>query len=52
MNQDEIVKCAVECFEAGADGAHAHLRDENGEHLQETEANVKTISHRVRTDWS
>lgn len=33
MTQDEIVECAVDCYAAGADGIHAHIRDRNGQHL-------------------
>ncbi|MEL7390556.1 MAG: 3-keto-5-aminohexanoate cleavage protein [Pseudomonadota bacterium] len=33
ITHDEIVECASACFEAGADGIHAHIRDENGKHL-------------------
>ena len=29
----EVVACAVECFAAGADGLHAHIRDDAGRHL-------------------
>lgn len=29
----EIVTCAQDCFAAGADGLHLHLRDANGGHL-------------------
>lgn len=30
---DEIVATAVECHDAGADGLHLHVRDENGRHI-------------------
>lgn len=33
MTLDEIVTTAVSCREAGADGLHLHLRDENGRHI-------------------
>ncbi|MFC0339887.1 3-keto-5-aminohexanoate cleavage protein [Paracoccus niistensis] len=29
----EIVACAAECFAAGADGIHAHVRDGQGQHV-------------------
>lgn len=29
----EIVACAAECFAAGADGIHAHVRDAEGQHV-------------------
>lgn len=29
----EIVECARQCYEAGADGIHAHVRDEQGRHV-------------------
>ena len=29
----EIVSCAQDCYRAGADGIHAHVRDENGRHV-------------------
>lgn len=29
----EIVTCASQCFEAGADGIHAHVRDPEGNHV-------------------
>lgn len=29
---DETVACAAECFEAGADALHAHVRDDTGAH--------------------
>lgn len=37
ITQDEIVECAIACFAAGADGIHAHIRDENGQHLLDAE---------------
>ncbi len=30
---DEIVKCAIDCQKAGADGLHAHIRNKEGEHI-------------------
>ena len=30
---NEIVACAKECYAAGADGLHAHIRDSSGGHL-------------------
>lgn len=32
ITQDEVVACAAACFAAGADGIHAHIRDEDGQH--------------------
>lgn len=29
----ELVACAIDCHAAGADGLHAHVRDENGLHV-------------------
>ena len=33
MTLDEIVTTAIDCREAGADGLHLHVRDENGRHI-------------------
>ena len=33
VTPEEIITCAVACFEAGADGLHAHIRDAQGGHL-------------------
>jgi len=34
---DEIIAEAISCYEAGADGLHLHLRDENGQHVLDAE---------------
>jgi len=33
VTQAEIVDCAKACYLAGADGIHAHIRDDQGLHL-------------------
>lgn len=33
ITDDEVVQAAVECWAAGADGIHIHIRDANGGHL-------------------
>ena len=33
VTDDQLVETARACFAAGADGIHAHIRDENGTHL-------------------
>ena len=33
LSEDEIVACARDCFAAGADGLHLHIRDADGGHL-------------------
>lgn len=38
INLDEIVQCAVDCYNVGADGLHLHLRDDDGGHLLDAEA--------------
>lgn len=37
LTQAEIVDCAKACFVAGADGIHAHIRDDAGRHLLDAE---------------
>ena len=44
LTHDEIVACAVACYEAGADGIHAHIRDENGNHLLDAKRYAELIS--------
>lgn len=38
LTQVEIVACAKACLLAGADGIHAHIRDDAGRHLLDVEA--------------
>lgn len=33
ITMEEIVATAVECYAAGADGLHFHVRDQNGQHV-------------------
>tara|TARA_B100000686_G_C16591333_1_gene863537 strand:+ start:114 stop:899 length:786 start_codon:yes stop_codon:yes gene_type:complete len=40
---DEIVNTAKECFNAGARGIHFHLRDENGQHILNSEMCLKAL---------
>ncbi|WP_245848260.1 3-keto-5-aminohexanoate cleavage protein [Octadecabacter ascidiaceicola] len=44
---DEIAACAKECYAAGADGLHAHIRDSAGGHLLDADKYRHLIS-RVR----
>ncbi len=44
ITENEIVKCAIECADAGADGIHFHLRDHNGKHILDSERCAKFIS--------
>jgi len=56
----EIVSTALACAEAGADGIHAHVRDENGDHtldaglykelLAELAQVVPGIQHQITTE--
>jgi uncharacterized protein (DUF849 family) len=32
LSADEILTCVIECRQAGADGFHLHVREDNGEH--------------------
>jgi uncharacterized protein (DUF849 family) len=41
---DEIVNCAKECYAAGADGLHAHIRDNSGAHLLDADEYMRLIS--------
>ncbi|MEL7177161.1 MAG: 3-keto-5-aminohexanoate cleavage protein [Pseudomonadota bacterium] len=43
LTQAEIVACAKACFLAGADGIHAHIRDDAGQHLLDVEAYRKLL---------
>lgn len=37
LTQAELIVCAKACFAAGADGIHAHIRDDAGRHLLDVE---------------
>ncbi|MEJ8561862.1 3-keto-5-aminohexanoate cleavage protein [Yoonia sp. GPGPB17] len=43
LTQAEIVECAKACFLAGADGIHAHIRDDAGRHLLNVESYRKLL---------
>ena len=43
MTDDEIVGCAVDCFEAGAGAIHLHLRDQAGRHLLNSKAYAAVV---------
>ena len=46
----EIVDCAEECFVAGADGLHAHVRDEQGRHVLDAglyQELLRELAHRI-----
>ena len=40
---DEIVETAKACFNAGAGGIHFHLRDENGQHILNSDMCLKAL---------
>lgn len=44
MSIDEIVETALACVEAGADGLHAHVRDEDGDHVLDAERNRSLLA--------
>ena len=40
---DEIVETAKACFNVGAGGIHFHLRDENGQHILNSDMCLKAL---------
>lgn len=44
LTVDEIVACAADCFTAGADGLHAHIRDNDGSHLLDAQGYRELLS--------
>lgn len=45
----EIVACAAECFAAGADGIHAHVRDAEGRHVLDAGLYAELMAELART---
>ena len=45
----EIVACAADCFAAGADGLHAHVRDGAGEHVLDAGLYAELMTELART---
>ncbi|MDA5092650.1 3-keto-5-aminohexanoate cleavage protein [Aliiroseovarius sp. KMU-50] len=44
ITKDEIVVCARDCFDAGADGLHLHIRDADGGHLLDVETYQEVLA--------
>ncbi|WP_246534430.1 3-keto-5-aminohexanoate cleavage protein [Aliiroseovarius lamellibrachiae] len=44
LTEDEIVACARDCFVAGADGLHLHIRDADGGHLLDAKTYQSAVS--------
>ena len=46
ITDDELIETARACFDAGAEGLHAHIRDADGQHLLDADR-YRALGHRL-----